>query len=109
MPEQLTIAWFCLEGDNVWFRGLDSGREIEGYACPLFDYTTAKMIAPYISTASCKVVWNVISGKFMLVTKKKTRELITYEIGNQEEKWFVFDFSGWPWQKTDFKKKSGAD
>ena len=99
MDNQTT--WFCLDKDNVLFRGFDSGRKFDGYVCPLFEYRIASAVANYVTTELLKVRFDGNVGSFTVikggdvVVLRKYKKVKDGVIGEG----FLYEFSGWPWVK----------
>jgi len=91
-PDQtLKDCLFGIEGDNIMFRGLDTGRVWGEYACPLFEGVTAHLVARYISTPRRNIRFNRAEGTFQiyvagdqnqyLLKKRKVDNVPYYDFG----------------------------
>jgi hypothetical protein len=101
---ELRNALFCVEGDNVYFRGLDAGREWEGYACPLFNFWNAKTAARYISNGSVGISFNKEQNAFTMSRHGDARQYLLrmYKIGKE----IYVDFGGTAkWKKLEEQPK----
>ena len=91
---------FFLEGDNIFFRGLDVGKLWEGYECPLFDAWMSGTVARYISSENMSINYDATVRAFILVKKddKNKYVLLPYKY---EERIF-YDFGGTArWKKIE--------
>lgn len=97
---ELRNTLFCLEGDNVYFRGLDAGRQWEGYECPLFNFWNAKTAARYISNSSVEVFFDKEQGAF-IVSKRGDPNKYLLRMYKIEKEVYV-DFGGTGrWKKIE--------
>ena len=97
------VTFFLLEGDNVLFRGLDIGKEWEGYACPMFEQWMAKSVANYISTPNKRIFFNPGAKTYMLAKKGDENQylLMAYHYNDT----IYYDFGGTAkWKKVAPKK-----
>lgn len=97
MENLFDIAFFCLENDNVFFRGLDSGKKYGEYSCPLFEGMIARTAVAYLSIPNRKYVLE--DEKLYLVEGSRKTEVKVYKIGRN----YYWDFSGWHWVKHPIK------
>jgi len=91
-------AMFHVEGDNVYFRGLDVEKLWEGYECPLFDSWISSTVARYVSTPERRIFRDDGSGLYIISVKSEQRQYIlpTYEYHGKR----YVDFGGTaPWKK----------
>jgi len=93
----LKEAFFCIEGDNVFFRGLDSEKMYGKYPCPLFDSGIARTAAGYLSTGNR--YFTLIENRLYIVTANEMKEVDVYEVNGKH----YWDFSGWHWIKYEIK------
>ncbi len=97
MENLFEVSFFSIEGDNIFFRGLDSGKKFGDYSCPLFDGMIAETAAIYLSIPNRKYV--VEDDRLFLIEGKKKNEVKVYKIGDN----YYWDFSGWKWVKHQIK------
>ena len=98
MGQEFPTTFFHLDGDNVYFKGYDSGRVFEGgYACPLFEVGMAKTVANYLSTTDFKIVFDKDKEFFFIVQGGKKYLMAVYELNGVK----VYDFAGWTWVKEE--------
>ena len=94
MTNSPVMCFFAIEGDNVYFRGLDLGIDRGGYASPLFDFDIAETVAGYLSTKARTIQLDKEEGTFAII-KERTNEKIlldAYLVGESGNKLFYFDF-----------------
>lgn len=103
MEQAVKRGFFHLDGDNVFFRGIDSGKKFEGgYDCPLFNTDTGKMVAQYVSAGGLKIYYEDKMQAFVVMHGMKKTVLPVFEVEGER----YFGFWGWPWimegkNKTD--------
>ena len=90
--EILSDALFCVEGDSVYFRGLDTNRSWDGYACPLFPIWTAAIVARYISTPTRKIRYDRNEETFCITIKGDNVKYLLQKVEIDNN--FYFDFIG---------------
>ena len=93
MEQAVKKGFFHLDGDNVFFRGIDSGKKFEGYDCPLFDTGTGKMVAQYISKGGLKIYYEDKMQAFIVMHGMKKTALPVFEFEGER----YFGFWGWSW------------
>ena len=98
---------FCLEGDNVYFRGLDVERVWNGYECPLFEAWMAGTVARYISTENKQIVYNETARAFVLTKKDDKNKYLLRPYQYQER--IYYDFGGTAkWKKIERQKQKNG-
>jgi len=102
MGRNLEPAFFYLEKDNVLFRGLDSGNEFDGYACPLFDFEMSRTVARYLTTDSLNIIFEPELRTFVILCGARKTPLNCVAVNNHP----FFYFGGWPWIKEELKKRT---
>ena len=97
--QEPSVAFFHIERDNIYFRGLDVGQKWDKYERPLFDTWNAKIVAGYISTPERRISRDMETGHFLITVKseKKQYVLAAYEYKGKR----YVDFGGTaPWKKS---------
>lgn len=74
--QDLRSTLFGLEGDTIFFRGLDTGRDWNGYACPLFDTITSNIVARYISFPRRMIRYDKKLETFRIIVKGDSNQYI---------------------------------
>ena len=97
MENLFEVAFFSIEGDNVLYRGLDSGKRYGEYYCPLFDEGISAMVAGYLSYPNRRYI--VENDRLYLVEGERKTEVKVYRV----ERKYYWDFSGWEWIKHEIK------
>ena len=95
----LSEALFGLEGDNILFRGLDTGRSWGEYDCPLFETVTAHIVAQYISIPRRIIRYDRNSETFRIWVKDDLNQYLLRKrvYGGKE----YYDFGGTArWKKA---------
>lgn len=91
---------FHIEGDNVFFRGLETNRKLsEGYSCPLFDHWIALVVARYISTPERTIRFERDMESFIVTLKSEQKRLMIrkFRVGDN----IYYDFAGTERWKID--------
>ena len=97
MAQVIRNEFFSLENDNVYFRGVDSGKLFEGYRCPLFNFDMGKMVAKYLSTGGLSIIYDNKINTFVVEQGTTTTALPSFEIESEK----YFGFFGWMWTKEE--------
>ena len=92
-------AWFHLDGDNVYFRGFDCGKEFDGYAVPLFDLGSALTVANYLSTERRRIEYEIKDDCFYIIRGGKKTPMAFLEVNSGDKTFFLYEFGGWQWIK----------
>lgn len=95
----LKNTWFHLDGDNVYFRGFDCGKEFDGYAVPLFSIGIAMTVANYLSMDKRKIEYDKEGMCFYIVIEGEKTPMEYLEIEFGDNTFYLYEFGGWQWMK----------
>ena len=64
--DEVVQRFFSIKGDNVFFKGLDTGEDVGGVPHPLFDQWIGQSAAKYLSSDERKIAFDDELGTFVI-------------------------------------------
>lgn len=100
--DEVVQRFFAIKGDNVFFKGLDTGEDVGGVPHPLFDQWIGQSAAKYLSSDERKIAFDDELGTFVITrwNEMKRYPLKAYLFENK--KYFDFGPLG-EWERLETK------